>query len=103
MFNCLYVTKNYKANNTGIYYVHSMQGFFYSLDPGKFFMLFCLLLILFQINFLDKFFQDYHLSVKQIGSRSGPNFVRPDLGPICLQRLRAEDTRRQRVNHGVYI
>ena len=29
----------------------------------------------FQIIFLEKFFQEYHLSVG------------PDLGPICLQRL----------------
>ena len=27
------------------------------------------------------------------------HFVRPDLGPNCLQRLSADDTRRQRVLH----
>ena len=43
--------------------------------------------------FFSKFFQEYHLSVKQIGYRSGVRFVWPDLGPICLQRLSAEDTR----------
>ena len=35
-------------------------------------MLFCRLLIFFKINFFDKFFQEYHQSVKQFGSRSGP-------------------------------
>ena len=47
--------------------------------PGKFFMLFCRLLIFFKINFFEKFFQEYHLSVK--------HFVGPDLGQICLQRI----------------
>ena len=59
-----------------------------ALPPGKFFMLFCRLLIFYKINFIEKFFQEYHLSVKQIGF----------LGPICLQRLSADDTRRLRIN-----
>ena len=33
----------------------------------------------FKINFFEKFFQEYHQNVKQIGSRSGPMFVGPDL------------------------
>ena len=37
---------------------------------------FCHLLILFKINFLEKFFQEYYQSVKQFGSRSGPTFCR---------------------------
>ena len=53
---------------------------------GKFFMLFCCLLIFFKINFFEEFFQKYHQSVKQFGSRSGPTFVSPDLGSNCLQR-----------------
>ena len=40
----------------------------------KFFMLFCRLLIFFKINSFDNFFQEYRLSVKQIGTRSGPTF-----------------------------
>ena len=36
------------------------------------------------------FFQ-YHQGVKQFGSRSGPHFVGPDLGPNCLLRLLAFD------------
>ena len=40
----------------------------------KFFMFFSRLLIFFKNNFLEKFFQEYHLSVKQIGIRSGLAF-----------------------------
>ena len=47
-----------------------------SSPSGKFCHVFCCLLILFKINFSEKFFQEYHLSVKQIGSRSGPTFCR---------------------------
>ena len=46
----------------------------------------------FKINFWGNFFQEYHQSVKQFGSRSGPTFVGPDLGPNCLQKLSADDT-----------
>ena len=35
-------------------------------------MLFCGLLIFFNFNFFEKFFQEYHQSVKQFGSRSEP-------------------------------
>ena len=48
----------------------------------------------FKINFLKKFFQEYHQSVKQ--------FVGPDLGPKCLQKLSADDTMRRHV-HSVFI
>ena len=54
-----------------------------SLSPGKLFMLFSCPLIFSKINFFEKFFHEYHLSVKQIG---------PNLGPNCLQRLSADDT-----------
>ena len=43
---------------------------------GNFSCFCCRLLIFFKINFFEKFFQEYHLSVKQIGSRSGPTFCR---------------------------
>ena len=45
-------------------------------------------------------------SVKKFGSRSGLTFFGgPDLGPDCLQKLSADDTRRQRVNpcHAEYL
>ena len=40
-------------------------------DSGKYFPLFCRLLIFFQSQLFRKFFQLYHQSVKQFGSRSG--------------------------------
>ena len=54
---------------------------FNSFSPGKFFMLFCRLLIFFKINFLEIFCQ----GVIQFGYRK--KMSGPDLGPICLQRL----------------
>ena len=42
-----------------------------------------------KINFFKKFFQEYHQSVKQFGSRSK---CRPDLELNCSQRLSADDT-----------
>ena len=74
-------------------YINSCHNFFdiNSLPPGKFCMLFCRLLIFLKINFLKKFFQEYHQSIKQFGS------VGPDLVPNCSQTLSADATRRQRV------
>ena len=40
------------------------------------FSCFCCLLIFFKINFVENFFQEYHQSVKQFGSRSGLTFCR---------------------------
>ena len=45
---------------------------FLTLCPCKIFHAFCHLLFFFKINFFKKYLQQYHLSVKQIGSRSGP-------------------------------
>ena len=42
-----------------------------SLPTGKFCMLFCCLLIYIKMNFVEKFFQEYHQSVKQFRFRSG--------------------------------
>ena len=56
---------------------------------GKFFMFFCHLLIFFKVSLFEKFFQEYHQSVKQFGSRS----VGPDLVPNCLPKISADDTR----------
>ena len=66
-----------------------------TLPTVKFFMLFCRLLIFFKINFFEKFFQEYHQSVKHSGSKSGRHYVGPDLDPNCLQRLSADDTSRK--------
>ena len=35
----------------------------------------------FKIYFFEKFFHEHHQCVKQFGSRSGPTFCRPNLGP----------------------
>ena len=47
--------------------------------------------------FRKKIFYEYDQSVKQFGSRPGPTFVGPGLGPNCLQRLSADDTTMNRV------
>ena len=57
-------------------------------------MLISRLLIFFKINFFEKFSHEHHQSVKQFGSRSGRHFVGPGLGPNCLQKVSADDTRR---------
>ena len=41
----------------------------------------------FQSYYLKEIFQECHQSVKQFGPRSGLTFVRPDMGPNCLQTL----------------
>ena len=46
-----------------------------SLFTWKFFM-FLSSADFFKINFFEKIFQEYHQSVKQFGSRSGPTFFR---------------------------
>ena len=48
----------------------------------------------FQNQLFKKFFQEYHQSVKQFGSRSGRHIVGPDLNPNCLQRLSADGSSR---------
>ena len=58
---------------------------------GKLFMLLCCLLGLFKINFLEKFFQEYHDPMSNRLDRDHAwHFVGPNLGQICLQRLRAK-------------
>ena len=57
----------------------------------------CHLLVLFSKLPLSHFFLEYHQSAKLFGSRSGQQFLKPDLGPICLQRLSANDTRSKNV------
>ena len=63
------------------------------------------MLIFFKINFFEKFFQEYIQSV--ITNSLDPDQVRHsvglDLGPNCLQRLSADDTRRQRVKGEFHI
>ena len=61
-------------------------------------MLFCRLLIFFKINFLKKFFQEYHLNVNSLDPDQARRLVKPDLGPNCLPMLSADNTGRQIVN-----
>ena len=49
----------------------------------------CRLLSFFQISFYQKIFQEHYQSVKQFGTKVGP-----DLGPNSLQRLSADDKSR---------
>ena len=72
----------------------SVRFSFNYLPPGIFFMLFSGLLIFFKINFFKKFFQEYHLSVNRLDPDLARHFVGPNLGPNCLQKLSAVDTRR---------
>ena len=54
--------------------------------------------------FREKIFQEYHQSVKQFESRSGPTFLfGPDLGPNCLQRLKSDNTSKQSVKVGMFF
>ena len=63
---------------------------------GNFPWCFCRLLIFPKSTFSKKFFQEYLQNVKQFGCRSG---LTKCLGPNCLQRLSADDTRsRQKIN-----
>ena len=48
-----------------------------------------------EVNYIEKIFQESHQSVKQFGCKIRPQgFIRPDLGPNCLQRVSADDTNR---------
>ena len=46
--------------------------------------------LVFKSIFFEIFFQEYYQSVKQL------HFVRPNLGPNCLEKLSSDDTIRQR-------
>ena len=83
---------NFQAFNGRIKSNHqNIIAFHYIFDPWEIFHSFLSSAAFFQINFFKKLFLEYHLSVKQFGSRSGPTF---DLRPICLQKLSADDTSR---------
>ena len=60
-------------------------------------MLCCYMLIFFKINFFQKV-----LSGTPTESNSlDPDFVGPDLGPACLQRLSADDSSRKGVKMSI--
>ena len=60
---------------------------FNSLHSGKFFILFCHLLIFFKINFFEKFFQEYHQSVNKLDPdqiKNDDTFVILLISSCCL-------------------
>ena len=70
-----------------------------SLPPGYFFMLFMLSAdFFFKINFLRNSFRNTTRVSNSLDPDQARHYVGPDLVPKCLQKLSADDTRRQRVN-----
>ena len=65
------------------------------------FACFFYLLMFFKFNFFEKFFHEYHQSVKNLDPDQAQHFVGPDLGPKCLQKLPADDTCKQRVKEKI--
>ena len=68
---------------------------------GNFFMLFCCLLTFIKINFLKNSLRNTVKVSNGLNPDQDQHFVGPDLGPICLQRLSAEekvDAIKERVN-----
>ena len=61
-------------------------------------MLFCHLTIFSKSTFSKNFFRNTFRVSNSFDPDQARHFVGPDLGPNCLQRLPADDTRRQRVN-----
>ena len=76
-------------------YITCMQIYQLTPCPLGIFHAFCRLLIFFKINFFEKKFQECHPIENRLDPDQTRHFVRPDLGPICLQRLSADDTSRQ--------
>ena len=66
----------HSSNVKSVFYcpLSNFQSSLKSLPPVKFFLLFLSPVDFFKINFFEKFFQEYHLSVRQIRSRSGLMF-----------------------------
>ena len=56
-------------------------------------MLFCRLLIIFKIIFSKNSFRNTIYESNRLDQEQARHIVGPDLGPICLQRLLADDTR----------
>ena len=57
---------------------------------------FCRLLFFFKINAFENVFKNIIIVSNILDPDQARSFVRPDLGPNCLQKLSAEDTSRQR-------
>ena len=70
---------------------------FNSLPHGKFFMLFVVCWFFSKSTFLKNSSRNTIWVSNRLDPDQARHFVRTDLGPNCLQRLSADDTRRQRV------
>ena len=66
-------------------------------------MLFCRMLIVFKINFSKNSFRNTIQVSNRLDPDQAQHFVLPDLGPICLQRLRADDTSRQELTPYMHV
>ena len=64
-------------------------------------MLFFCLLNIFKIYFSKNSFRNTIRVPNSLDPDQDLNFVRPDLGPNCLQRLSADSTSRQRDNSSI--
>ena len=67
-----------------------------SLPTGCFFFVFCHLLIFFKINFFKRFFKNAIGVSNSLDLNQPLHAVGSYLGPNCLQRLSADDTRKSR-------
>ena len=72
-----------------------------SLSPGKFYLLFCRSWFFSKSSFFEKFFQEYHLSVKQIGFRSGPTYCRAWSGSKLFSKVISRRHWEIRVQHPI--
>ena len=70
---------------------------------GKFACFFYRLLIFFKINFFQKFFQEYHKSVKQFESRAGPTFCRAWSGYKTVCKGNQQTTLEGKVKLDMYV
>ena len=71
-----------------------------SLLPGNFYLFFCHLLIFSKSTFRKNSFRNTIWVSNRLDPGQARNLFRPDLGPICLQRLWADDTSWQWVDKG---
>ena len=58
-------------------------------------MLFCGLLTFFEFKFCENSFTNMISASNSLDPDQAQHFVRPDLGPNCLQKFSADDTSRQ--------
>ena len=62
---------------------------------GSFCILFCRLPTFFKINFFEKLFHNTIRVSNSLDTDQARQYVEPDLGPNCLERLSVDDSGRQ--------